>query len=638
MDIRPIVLGTAGHIDHGKSTLVQALTGVDPDRLREEKERGLTIDLGFAPLELADGRWVGIVDVPGHERFIKNMVAGATGIDFAILVVAADDGVMPQTREHLDIMGVLGLAHGLVALTKIDLVDDEMALLAAEDVRDALRGTFLEGAPILPVSARTGAGLAELRAALSAAAARVPARSAEGVFRMPVQRVFSAAGFGTVVTGIPTSGALSLGSVLEVVPGGLRGKVRGIQAYGQPSESARAGHSTAINLSDVERGAVRRGSVVAEPGFFRAVPFFAARLRALPSLARAIPDRAHVRIHIGTDEVQGELVLLDKPALEPGEQGLVQVRLREGAVCAPGDAFVARLASPLVTLGGGVVVEESRHRLKRFKAFVLDELARQERSLGSPGELACTLLFRAGLEAQTSAALAVDLKRPQAEVRDLCAELAAAGRIRPFGPDRWMHAERFEEGAAELVAAVEAWFAEHAHRAFAPALDLRQALGWDAARLSGFLEELVRAGQLAQEPGGRVLLPGRQGELDPEARALAQAALAALAAGGFQPPSAAELAPLVRASPARLAPVLEHLADQGLVAAIVPGELYLTRERIEQAESAIAANCRAHGALEIPALRDALGTSRKYLIPLLEFFDARGLTLRQGGRRVLKAR
>ena len=311
MEIQPIVIGTAGHIDHGKSSLVRALTGVDPDRLKEEKARGLTIDLGFAPLELPDGRLVGIVDVPGHERFIRNMVAGASGIDLVVLVVAADDGVMPQTREHLSIMGLLGVGRGLLVLNKCDLVDEEMIELAELDVRETVAGTFLEGAPLFRLSATNGDGVEAFREALFAAAAEVEPRSAEGVFRMPVQRVFSSRGFGTVVTGIPVSGAVGVGDALEVLPGGLRGKARGLQAYKQKTERARAGHSTAINLSDVGQDEVQRGQVVATPGYFRAVRMLGARLTALPDLERAVENRMRVRLHTGTAEVLGEVVLLD---------------------------------------------------------------------------------------------------------------------------------------------------------------------------------------------------------------------------------------------------------------------------------------------------------------------------------------
>ncbi len=637
LEIQPIVIGTAGHIDHGKSSLVQALTGIDPDRLVEEKERGLTIDLGFAPLELPDGRDVSIVDVPGHERFIKNMVAGASGIDLVVLVVAADDGVMPQTREHLDIMRLLGLQRGLIALTKIDLVEPELAELAAQEVRETVAGTFLAEAPLVPVSARTGMGIEELRRELCAAAVAAAPRSDAGVFRMPVQRVFSAPGFGTIVTGIPVSGAVVAGDVLEVVPGALRGKVRGLQAYGQKTDRARAGHSTAINLADVERRAVRRGSVLCAPGFFQAVRMFAGRFQALASLARPLADRLHVRVHIGTAEVLGELVLLDVETLAPGGTALVQLRLAEGVVCAPGDHFVVRLASPLLTLGGGVVVEESRHRLKRFKRFVLEELELQEQGLASLEGLTRTVLQRAGRAARSAAELAHDVKRSVAEVRELCGRLVEQGAARPFGADRWIAAEAWQAAVAELVASLEAWFGEHPHRAFAPVLELRQRCGWEGSFLALALEAAALEGRVVVEPGGKVRLPGREAGLDPRERELASAVAARLAAAGFQPPSKAELAAELGVAPTALGPVLEHLVDTGELVAF-SSELYLPAAQLAAAEAAVVANCRQHGSLSIPELRDALQTSRKYLIPLLELLDARGVTLRQGGNRVLKSR
>ena len=336
MEIQPIVIGTAGHIDHGKSTLVKVLTGIDPDRLKEEQERGMTIDLGFARFRLPDGRRVGMVDVPGHERFIKNMVAGATGIDLVILVVAANDGVMPQTREHLSIMQLLGVGRGLVALTKIDMVEAGLVELALEDVRATIQGTFLEGAPILPLSSITGEGLEEFKQVLFRLASETPPRSDAGVFRLPVQRVFSAKGFGTVVTGIPVSGSVALGDVLEVLPRGLRGKVRGLQAYQESTERARAGHSTAINLADVDQHEVTRGNVLATPGFFRPTRMVAASLDALALLDKPVEDRTAIRLHTGTAEALGELVLLDCEELEPGGSALVQLRLEEPVVCAPG--------------------------------------------------------------------------------------------------------------------------------------------------------------------------------------------------------------------------------------------------------------------------------------------------------------
>lgn len=636
MDIQPIVIGTAGHIDHGKSTLVRALTGIDPDRLKEEKERGLTIDLGFAPLQLPDGRHVGIVDVPGHERFIKNMVAGASGIDLVVLVVAADDGVMPQTREHLSIMQLLGVNRGLVAMTKVDMVEPELVELAQEDVREVLAGTFLEGAPILPLSAVTGQGFDEFKARLFEMAGEARPRETDGVFRMPVQRVFSKQGFGTVLTGIPVSGKVSVGDTLEVQPGGQRGKVRGIQAYREACESARAGHSTAINLTDIERGSVERGAVVATPGFFQAIRMVGAKFRALSDIPRPIANRTPVRVHVGTAEAVGEVVPLDCEEIQPGTEALVQLRLEEPIVCAPGDPFILRLASPALTLGGGVIVEESRYRLKRFKGFVLDELSQQQSSLDSLASLLEVQLARRRLELVPTADLAYSIKRSPKETLELLRDLRARDVVwcTP-AEDRWLHTERMQEARDALFEAASAWFEAHAHRKVMDVGDLRREMNWDATLFAAMLEAEKDAGRLSVESGGKIALAGREVELDPETRSLFDAISTALSAGAFQPPSPADLAATTRSSEKRVREVLALMCDLGR-AGRVGGDLFVGGPELERARAAIVENCERNGSLAIPELRDALGTTRKFLIPLLEYFDAQGVTLRQGGHRVLK--
>ena len=638
MEIQPIVVGTAGHIDHGKSTLVKALTGIDPDRLKEEQERGMTIDLGFARFSLPDGRRVGMVDVPGHERFVKNMVAGATGIDLVVLVVAADDGVMPQTREHLAIMQILGVERGLVALTKIDMVEPALVELAREDVRAVVSGTFLEGAPILPLSAVTGAGLPEFQRELFRLAAATPPRSDAGVFRMPVQRVFSAKGFGTIVTGIPVSGALAVGETLEVLPAGKRVKVRGIQAYSETTERARAGHSTALNLSDVAVSEVARGDVVATPGFFRPARMVAAQLTALASLERPLEDRLAIRLHVGTAEAVGELVLLDCAELEPGKSAFVQLRLEAPLVCAPGDRYVLRLASPARTLGGGVLLEESKHRLKRFKGFVLEELGRAAEGVGSPRELLDVVLSRRAAGLATAVELAVEIKRAAPETERLLGELAAAGRARALGTRGWIHVERLAEARARLAAVLARWFEENPHRSVVDVRDLRRLTGFAADFLDALLELERGEEKLALESGGLVrALDRAAATVDPATEAAARGVLAALAKDPFQPPSPGELGKALALDEKRLRAVLELLIDRGEVHRVTP-ELLMTRANFEGARDAVVANCKQNGSLDIPSLRDRLKTSRKYLIPLLEHLDATGVTLRQGTNRVLRKR
>jgi len=637
MQIQPIVIGTAGHIDHGKSTLVKVLTGIDPDRLKEEQERGMTIDLGFARFALPDGRKVGIVDVPGHERFVKNMVAGATGIDLVILVVAADDGVMPQTREHLAIMGLLGLTRGLIALTKIDMVAPDLVELAAEDVRATVKGTFLEDAPIFPLSSTSGQGLEEFKQGLFRLAAQTRPRSAEGVFRMPIQRVFSAHGFGTIVTGIPMSGTLQVGDVLEILPQGLKGKVRGIQAYQETSASARAGHSSAINLADIDSHAVTRGNVAATPGFYRGARMLGAQLTALASLEGPIADRTQIRLHIGTAEALGELVLLDREVLAPGETGLAQLRLEEPAVCAPGDRFVLRLASPALTLGGGLVLEESRHRLKRFKNFVVEELSRAAQSLESPRELLDVVLLRARAGVHDAASLSVEIKRSREETERLLNDLKAQGKARALVPGRWIHAERLTLDLAALEQALEAWFTEHSHREVMDVRELRRVTELEPDYLDLLLAEAQRLGKLGYEAGGQVRKQGGAAPLDARTQGLVDKVLAALAAARYQTPSPTELAAALALPEKTLQPVLELLRDRKELV-FVARDFPLTKQLYESAREALVANCHKHGSLDIPSLRDQLGTTRKWIIPLLEHFDAIGVTLRQGANRVLKQR
>jgi len=640
MHIQPIVVGTAGHIDHGKSTLVKALTGIDPDRLKEEVERGMTIDLGFARFQLPDGRTVGVVDVPGHERFVKNMVAGATGIDVVILVVAADDGVMPQTREHLAIMTLLGLTRGLVALTKIDAVEPALVELAADDVRSAVRGTFLENAPILPLSSLTGVGLDAFKAALFRMASETKPRSADGVFRLPIQRVFSSHGHGTVITGIPMSGSVKHGDVLEILPIGLTTKVRGMQAYSESVDVVRAGHSAAINVADVDHNVVSRGMVAATPGYFRAATMLGASVKALADLDRAIEDRTQIRFHAGTAEVLGELVLLDTEALEPGGEALAQLRLEEPVVVAPGDRFVLRLASPAYVLGGGVVLEESKHRLKRFKKFVIEELSRASQSLASPRDLLDTVLARARPGLHTPEELAREIKRSHAETERLLHDLASQKRIARLGsPPRWIHLEKLALCSAKVEVAIQAWFeGEHAHREVVDVRELRRATGFAPDFLHVVLQELEKSGRVKLEPGGLVRRTDGKAAVDPALENLLGRVRATFEAAHFQPPTPVELAERLAVPEKSATRAIELLKDRGELHAIQPGEIYLAHATYEAAKAAIVANCEKNRSLDIPSLRDQLQTTRKFLIPLLEHFDTAGVTIRQGSNRVLRRR
>ncbi|RMG48984.1 MAG: selenocysteine-specific translation elongation factor, partial [Acidobacteria bacterium] len=354
--MKHIIVGTAGHIDHGKTELVKALTGIDADRLKEEKERGITIDIGFAFLTMGDTRF-GFVDVPGHERFVKNMLAGVHGIDLVLLVVAADESIMPQTREHFDICRLLRVKSGLIAITKVDLVDEELLQLVEEEVRDFVRGSFLDGAPIIRVSARTGVGLEELKAALVNLGERIQERQSNAVPRLPIDRVFTKRGFGTVVTGTLVSGTLREGESVEILPRQMGATIRGLQVHNKPVEVAHAGERTAVNLQGVGVEDLQRGDVLVPPRRFRPTSMLDARLELLPTAPQPIENRTRVRFHIGTAEIMARVILLDRESLRPGDAALVQFRLERPTFAVAGDRFIIRRYSPQTTVGGGVILD-----------------------------------------------------------------------------------------------------------------------------------------------------------------------------------------------------------------------------------------------------------------------------------------
>src|SRR5665647_2999474 len=389
-----IILGTAGHIDHGKSAMVKALTGVDPDSLKEEKLRGITIELGFADLTLPSGQHLGIVDVPGHERFVRHMVAGASGMDLVALVIAADEGVMPQTREHLEICQLLRVKQGLVVLTKVDLVETDWLELVEEEVREALKGTFLDGAPIVGFSAVTGVGKENLLATLATLAAEVPPKPVTGIFRLPIDRVFTIKGFGTVVTGTAISGRVKVAEAVAIYPPGFKAKVRGLQVHGQAVEEALAGNRTAVNLQGVEKEELERGMVVAPPGALIKSRRLDAYLEILPSAPRALKHRQAVRLHTGTSERVAMPLILDADEMAPGSSGYVQFFLREPLALKPGDRIVIRSFSPAFTWGGGLVLHVNPTRHKRRHPEVLARFKILEQ--GSPEDILRLYLSEAG--------------------------------------------------------------------------------------------------------------------------------------------------------------------------------------------------------------------------------------------------
>lgn len=618
------VIGTAGHIDHGKSALVHALTGIDPDRLREEKERGLTIDLGFAWMTLPGGEEAGIVDVPGHERFIKNMLAGVGGIDLALLVIAADEGVMPQTREHLAIIDLLGVSHGVVAVTKSDLADAGFLELAIADAEDVLRGTTLEGSPIVACSAVTRQGLDELTSAIAAQIEKTPVRRDIGRPRLPIDRAFTIAGFGTVVTGTLLDGSLRAGQEVEVVPGGPRSRIRGLQTHGRKVETAPPGRRTAVNLAGVAIGGLRRGMVVALPGSIKPTGAVDARLRAVRCLGRPIRHNVQVTFHTGAAEVEGRVLLLDRDEVPPDETAWAQVRLASPVAAVKGDRFIIR--DPNDTLGGGRIVDTHVRRHRRFHAPAIAALETLEK--GTPEELAAIAIAR--LEPVELRDLLKAIEMDGAAVRQSVERLLASGEAltldgeAPGDGSLLYSAAGFQALTDRLRETLAAFHRLSPLRPGMPREELRRRLGLQSRPFGQALALWVRRGD-AKDAGAAVALPDYEPKPGPEETARAGAYLQALRAAPFSPaPDAAPDEDL-----------LAYLEAKGDIIRVEDGVAFAAAAYREMVDRVIA-HLQDHGTVTLAQVRDMFGTSRRYAQALLEHMDKKRITRRTGDERVLR--
>jgi selenocysteine-specific elongation factor len=628
--IHPVVVGTAGHIDHGKSSLVRALTGIDPDRLKEEKERGLTIDLGFARFKMADGRWLGLIDVPGHERFVRNMVAGCAGIDLAMLVVAADDGVMPQTVEHVDIIDLLSVRGGLIVLTKIDMVDPALADMAQDEVKKLVKGTVLEGAEVVRVSSVTGEGIPELKQKLEQLALGVEPRQSHGAFRMPIQRVFSLPGIGTVITGIPTHGSVAPGAELEILPGGERVKVRGIHAYGGKVDEAVAGHSTALSVPDAKEVGVHRGMVACSPGAYTSGDAVDIELQ-LTLRAGRIAHRAPIRFHTGTVEVRGQLLLLDRDQTEAGEALVARVELDEDVCCTTQDRFLLRLQNPAVTIGGGRVLriaESGRYRRRSLGEELAGIVAAGDR----PEARILHELEQAGPAGAPVDDLARALQCEDSRVVDL---LGTTQDVALHHKAMRAFLVRFvAAGEQELEESVARMLAKRPEAASIKRTAVRTTKTLPQAMVDFLWDRLQAAGKVRAGRQGTILFLDRLRALPAAQQAQFDRIVAECEARGFRPPEQHELAAVVGVDGDRLLSLLDRAQDEGRIDKV--GEHYYAASIVRTVCHAIRDNCLAHDeVLDIPSLRDGLDTSRKYLIPLLEHVDSLGLTVLRGGVRRL---
>jgi selenocysteine-specific elongation factor len=630
-----LVLGTAGHIDHGKSALVKALTGTDPDRLPEEKERGVTIELGFAQLALPSGASMGVVDVPGHERFVRQMVAGATGIDVVLLVVAADDGIMPQTREHLAIIDLLGIPKGVVAITKSDLADPEWIALVRDDVIRLIAGTSIEGAPIVAVSARTGAGLGELRAAIDIVAGAAESRHAELPMRLPVDRVFTIAGAGTVVTGTLWSGTVRRDDPLEVLPSGVSGRVRGVQVHSHTVESASAGMRVAVNVTGLDRDEVARGDILAAPGSLQVTDRFDALFTYLPGNDKPFVSGARVHVHHGTREVLGRVLLMDeRNQLEPGGRAFAQVRLEEPLAPRYDDRFIVRSYSPVYTIGGGTVLDAlppRRTSLRPSERELLDALATHDLSGAATG-----LLASRGIP-MTSADVAASLGLPRSGVADDL-NRAPLERLK-VGPDTYyVTADGLERLLSGAVRELLAFHDEHPLATGTTAGALRDRVDRRVApRVFDAVLEIGAQRGLVRTVGGDVRHPQAAAAALAEEDAALVALTPLLDAQGLAPGTVAELAAAAGIDVGVGRKALTKLVAAGQVVRLGP-DLHFSAAAVSAARDRIALYLGEHPTILAKDARDILGTSRKFVVPLLEYFDAQGFTKRDGDVRTLRIR
>jgi selenocysteine-specific elongation factor len=628
-----VTLGTAGHIDHGKTALVKLLTGCDTDRLKEEKERGMSIDLGFAPCTIGDLE-VGIVDVPGHENFIKTMVAGATGVDAVLLVVAADDGVMPQTREHLDILTLLGVRRGFVALSKIDRVDREHRELVLAITRDFLRGTFLEDAPICPLSSITGEGFDALYETLCRLIATVSPRQLDGVFRLPVDRAFSSRGFGTVVTGIPVCGSARVDDEVALLPAGRTGRIRQIEVYGRASDAVRAGQCAAINMRHWDAGAIRRGQVLTLPGYFEPQDWFTARLRLLAGTKLTLKSGSQVRLHTGTSDVPVTAYLLETDRMVSGSEGLVQFRVPAGLVAGPGDPFIVRLLSPARTIGGGLLLEGGTRRLKRNRPAMIEPLRQCAEAVGHQKRFVAYAVRTAPAGAAAVPELSTRTKTRPETLGNLLRELASEGAVAELAPGLFIHRDVLGDLSARALEHVAGF---HKRSPESPGMapdELQATLKLDKPVFAGLMSHMQAGGRLT-ERNGLLALPGHSAMFQGNDARYAEIVETLFVARPFQPPSIDALTADTGADRATIERIVTVLRQHKRLVRVEGGILF-HRSAVERARELLVEFLRREDRLESVKFKYLLDTTRKFAIPLLDYFDRTGVTRRVGNTRFLK--
>lgn len=629
------IIGTAGHVDHGKTELIKALTGIDTDRLPEEKMRGMSIDLGFAYFELPDGRVVGIVDVPGHERFVHNMLAGAAGMDLVLMVIAADEGVMAQTVEHLNILQLLDVRDGIIVITKRDLVDDEWLQLIVEDVRERFKGTFLDGAPLVAVSSVTGEGLSELVQLIQRKADEVnPRKETERPFRLPIDRAFIKAGFGVVVTGTAFSGEVGVGQEVEISPIGVRTRVRSLQVHKQNVERAFAGQRVAMNLTGIERETIERGYVATEVGYMPPTNRIAVRVRLLPSAKKPLKDGAPVRLHIGTGEWVARLLLLSGSELNPGEEAFAELRTDEYIACVRYDRFIIRSYSPIETVGGGIVIEPYPPKLRRTSQRYIESCKRK--STGNY-EAAAEALLEEHANGLKPKELSILLHTGRERTIEMLNKLCERGSAVKLGDELYISAATYKLAKDEVLSLLRSYHREHPlHMGMRKGVLFGQVNSIsDEATFELLLSRLQEEGEISIEREV-VRLSSHSPSLSGRYLDIAKGMLKVCHDAGFAPPSVDELMQRFAGEQKEASEVLHALLESEQLLLI--GELVFHPHTIERAKQLVSEHIEKHGKITVAEFRDMAGITRKYATPILEHLDRIGFTQRLGDYRILRSK
>lgn len=634
--MKHFVLGTAGHVDHGKTALIKAITGVDTDRLKEEKQRGITIELGFASLTLPSGQTLGIVDVPGHEKFIKNMVSGAAGIDLVMMVIAADEGIMPQTREHLHICSLLGISKGIVALTKIDLVEKEWLDLVRSEITGFLQETFLEGAPIIPVSAVKQEGLNDLIRELDVITGQIKEKTDDGIFRLPVDRVFTMKGFGTVVTGTLVSDHIKTGDEIKILPVNIAARIRGIQVHNQPVEEAWSGQRTAINLQGIEKSTVERGNVLVRPETVWPTQRLDVFVEFLASNSKNLKNRSLIRLHTGTIEIIARIILLEKEELTPGQKEFAQIILSEKDVVVAGDHFVLRSYSPVTTIGGGIVIDPLPAKHKRHNVRVKEELNLLQN--GSLPEKISVILERAGLGGINLRCLAfrlgVNAKKIRQEIETL---LSGKKAFLLDNDDTTVISANLFNQMEELIARnITAYHKKNSLKEGMPKEELKasQASFVSTKLFNMVMNSLGKKGIIVSDKDN-VRLAGHQVEFSGELDSLRRDIAGIYNEAGLTPPSLSDVMNKFKEQKTKAQSIIKLMLKEGSLIQINE-DLCFSRESLEKLRGDYKAQLIKDGKATPASFKDLTGLSRKYIIPLMEYFDTNKLTVRVGDHRILR--